>query len=245
MRAVAIIPVRMAATRLPNKPLLDIVGKPMVQRVYERVCHASLVSRVIVATCDSEIFDAVQGFGGEVVMTSANHQSGTDRIAEVAANLDEDVIVNVQGDEPLIDPKTIDATIEPFASDESVEMASLMFRISAEDAQDPNLVKVVVNRENWAMYFSRCPIPYQRKPQSDAQIWGHVGMYTYTRRFLLEYASMAPGILERVESLEQLRVLENGKRIKMIPIDGRPMGVDTPEDLATVRAAFLAEPGVS
>ncbi len=242
MRAVAIVPVRMAATRLPGKPLLDICGKPMVQRVYERVSQASLVSRVIVATCDREIFEAVRGFGGEAAMTSDSHQSGTDRIAEVASGLEEEVIVNVQGDEPLIDPASIDAAVRPFDLDSSVEMASLMFAIDPEEAKDPNLVKVVVDCKNWAMFFSRSPIPFQRKPQPDSQMWGHVGMYTYTRRFLLEYASMPAGVLERVECLEQLRVLENGRRIKMIPISNRPMGVDTPEDLARVREAFSRTP---
>jgi 3-deoxy-manno-octulosonate cytidylyltransferase (CMP-KDO synthetase) len=236
MKSVVIIPARMGATRFPGKPLVDICGKPMVQWVYERASHAESVDRVIVATCDKEIVDAVRSFGGEAVMTSDKHRSGTDRLAEVAARLDADLIVNVQGDEPLIDPKSIERAIEPFDKEPGLEMSSLMVPIDSEAAKDPNLVKVVVSLDNYAMYFSRSPIPFERKPLEGRSMYGHVGLYAYTRDFLLEFAAMKPTPLEMAESLEQLRVLEHGFRIKMIEIVERPMGVDTIEDLERVRA---------
>ena len=240
MRTTVIIPARMGATRFPNKPLVDICGKPMIQWVYERAMQAKRVSRVLVATCDQVIIDAVNSFGGEAVMTSDQHRSGTDRLAEAAANLDSDVIVNVQGDEPLIDPSAIDRAIEPFASDKDLKMVSLMVPIDAESAKDPNLVKVVVGVDNHALYFSRSPIPYERKPLEGRSIYGHVGLYAYTKDFLLEFAAMKPTPLETAESLEQLRVLENGYRIKMVEIADRPLGVDTQEDLQRVRKRVLS-----
>jgi 3-deoxy-manno-octulosonate cytidylyltransferase (CMP-KDO synthetase) len=238
VKTVAIIPARMAATRLPGKPLLDIAGKPMIQWVFERVSQASLVSRVVVATCDQDVLDAVRGFGGEAVMTSSEHQSGTDRIAEAVWDMDVDVVVNVQGDEPLIEPSSIDASVQPFLMDTGLQMASLMFPIDAEMAQDPSLVKVVVDRNDWSLYFSRSPIPYQRKQVTGASIWGHVGLYAYSKSFLLDFSKLPRGILEQTESLEQLRALENGVRIKMVRIRERPVGVDTSEDLERVREMF-------
>ncbi|MFQ3548424.1 MAG: 3-deoxy-manno-octulosonate cytidylyltransferase [Armatimonadota bacterium] len=232
MKNIVIIPVRLAATRFPNKPLADICGKPMVQWVYERAKSAKLVSDVIVAACDDEVIKVVESFGGKAVMTSPDHQSGTDRIAEVASFIDCDIVINVQGDEPLINPASIDKAMEPF-NDTSVEMASLMVEISREDAKDPNLVKVVVDKDCNALYFSRSLIPYDRKPISGSYL-GHVGLYAYRRDFLLEMASWKQTNLEITESLEQLRVLEMGKKIKMILIDEKPMGVDTPEDLDEV-----------
>ena len=233
MKAVVIIPARMAATRLAGKPLSDLCGKPMIEWVYGRASAARSVSRVLVATCDRQIVEAVRGFGGEAVMTSDKHRSGTDRLAECAANIEADVIVNVQGDEPLIRPGAIDKAVEPFESDPSVVMSSLMCPIDEEQARDPNLVKVVVGLDNFALYFSRSPIPYQRNPSS---IYGHIGLYAYTRDFLIRFASLKPTPLELAESLEQLRVLEHGCRIKMVRIDDRPMGVDTQEDLERARA---------
>ena len=235
MNAVVIIPARMGATRFPGKPLIDLCGKPMIQWVYERASKAVGVSRVMVATCDQEIMDAVTGFGGEAVMTSPAHRSGTDRLAEAAANLDADVIVNVHGDEPLIDPISIERALEPCALDSGVLMTSLMAPIDRESAKDPNLVKVVVTTDNYALYFSRSPIPYERKPLEGRSIYGHVGLYAYTKDFLLKFASLQPTPLEKAESLEQLRVLEHGYRIKMVEVPDRPLGVDTWADLETVR----------
>ena len=240
MKAVVIIPARMGATRFPGKPLIDLCGKPMIQWVYERASRARGVSRVMVATCDQEIIDAVAGFGGEAVMTSEAHRSGTDRLAEAARDLDADVIVNVQGDEPLIDPISIERAIEPCALDPKVTMTSLMAPIDREAATDPNLVKVVVSLDNYALYFSRSPIPYERKPAKAGeipdQLWrGHVGLYAYTKDFLLKFSSLEPTPLEIAESLEQLRVLEHGYRIKMVEVADRPLGVDTWGDLERVR----------
>lgn len=226
----------MGATRFPGKPLVDLCGKPMIQWVYERASRAANISRVLVATCDQEVIDAVNAFGGEAVMTSDKHRSGTDRLAEAAADLDIDVIVNVQGDEPLIEPSAIDAALEPFTSNHELQMTSLMVPIDSTMAKDPNLVKVVVTLDNYALYFSRSPIPYERKPLEDRSIYGHVGIYAYTKDFLLRFASLEPTPLEKAESLEQLRVLEHGYRIRMVEIADKPLGVDTLEDLEKVRA---------
>lgn len=222
----------MSATRFPGKPLANLCGKPMIQWVYERACQAKGVSRVIVATCDAQIVEVVRVFGGEAVMTSDQHRSGTDRLAEAAADMDVDVVVNVQGDEPLIDPKAIEKAIKPFVEHPEITMVSLMVPIDSASAQDPNLVKVVVDRRNFALYFSRSAVPYERKPLEGIPVYGHVGLYAYTKEFLLKYASLDPTPLEQAESLEQLRVLEHGYRIKMVEIPDRPFGVDTPEDLA-------------
>ena len=238
MNATVIIPARMAATRFPGKPLVDICGKPMIQWVYERATRANAVNRVIVATCDQEIADAVASFGGEAVMTSDKHRSGTERLAEAAANLETDVVVNVQGDEPLIHPSAIDRAVEPFLQSDDVTMTSLMVPIDSEAAKDPNTVKVVVDLDNYALYFSRSSIPFERNPLDDQSIYGHVGLYAYTRSFLLEYAAFDPTPLEKAESLEQLRVLEHGGRIKMVEIPDRPIGVDTQQDLQRVRELF-------
>ena len=239
MNAVVIIPARMGATRFPGKPLIDLCGKPMIQWVYERASKAAGVSRVMVATCDQEIIDVVTGFGGEAVMTSGKHRSGTDRLAEAAAGLDADVIVNVQGDEPLMDPVSIQRALEPCALDSSVLMTSLMAPIDRESAKDPNLVKVVVTTDNFALYFSRSPIPYERKSLQGRGIYGHVGLYAYTKDFLLKFASLEPTPLEKAESLEQLRVLEHGYRIKMVEVADRPLGVDTWGDLERVREIVM------
>lgn len=235
MNTTVIIPARMSATRFPGKPLADICGKPMIQWVYERAAQAKYVSNVLIATCDQEIIDAVSAFGGEAVMTSDKHRSGTDRLAEAASYLDADLIVNVQGDEPLIDPESIARAIEPFTQEPDLKMVSLMVPIETEAAADPNLVKVVVTQDNYALYFSRSPIPYQRHPLQGRSMYGHVGLYAYTKEFLQTFASLEPTPLEQAESLEQLRVLEHGYRIKMVEISDRPLGVDTQEDLERVR----------
>jgi 3-deoxy-manno-octulosonate cytidylyltransferase (CMP-KDO synthetase) len=224
----------MAATRFPGKPLVDICGKPMVQWVYERASRAKSVSRVLVATCDQVIADAVRSFGGEAVMTSDTHRSGTDRLAEAAAGLDADIIVNVQSDEPLIDPSAIDRAVAPLEKDPFLTMTSLMVRIDSEAAKDPNLVKVVVGLTGDALYFSRSPIPFERHP--GARIYGHVGLYAYAIGFLLHFAVLEPTPLEKAESLEQLRVIEHGYGIRMVEVKDRPLGVDTEDDLARVRA---------
>jgi len=225
----------MAATRLPGKPLLDLCGRPLIQWVYERTRQAELINKVMVATPDPEIARAVEAFGGTAVMTLPDHRSGTDRVAEVARQLDDDIIVNVQGDEPLIEPSTIDSLVRAFDDGAGVEMASLMRRMDQEEAIDPNVVKVVTDRQGFALYFSRAPIPFVRNRSSQPPIYGHVGVYAYRREVLLELSSLEPSALELAESLEQLRALENGHRILMVETDFAPIGVDTPEDLERVR----------
>lgn len=239
MDITAVIPARYASTRLPGKPLLDIAGKPMIQYVYERAQKAELVNRVIVATDDRRILDAVKGFGGEVIMTSEMHQSGTDRLAEVARTLESDIIVNVQGDEPLIEPAMIDEAVRPLMDDISIVMGSLKVEIRDEaELNNPNVVKVVVDRNDFALYFSRFPIPYFRDASPLSLLTGHfkhIGLYVYRRGFLLEYAGMPQTPLEEAEKLEQLRALENGYRIKVPTTRLQSIGVDTEEDLEKVR----------
>ena len=234
-RCAGIIPARLAATRLPNKPLLDIAGKPMIQWVYERARAASLLDEVMVATPDEEIFQAVEAFGGKAVMTSPAHRSGTDRLAEVARTLDADVIVNIQGDEPLLDPRAIDLLARTMIDSPDIPMGSLMCPLAdVYEENDPVVVKVVTDAEGMALYFSRSRIPFPRDPDA-AQARKHIGIYAYRRDFLIAYSEMEPTPLERAESLEQLRALENGFRIKMVETDFSPTSVDTPEDLDAVR----------
>ncbi len=211
-----------------------IAGKTMIQRVYEQACAASTVSATYVATCDKEIAEAVQGFGGLAIMTSADLTCGTDRVAQAAGAIEAEIIVNVQGDEPLIDPRSIDAAVMPLVTDPTLRMSSLMFPITEIEAKDPNLVKVVVDRYGFALYFSRALIPYPRKAIAGNTAHGHAGLYAYRRTALFEFSGLSPTPLEQTECLEQLRALENGWRIRMVEIDSKPIGVDTPEDLARV-----------
>jgi 3-deoxy-manno-octulosonate cytidylyltransferase (CMP-KDO synthetase) len=214
----------------------------MIEHVYRRAAAAASVSRVIVATDDRRILEAVERFGGDAVLTSPSHQSGTDRLAEVAASLDCDLIVNVQGDEPLLAPETIDAAVAPFAADPTLEMSTLRRRISdPAELQNPNVIKVVVDRDGFAMYFSRAPIPFTRPGQPPVTAWAHIGLYVYRRACLLRVAALPQTAMERAEALEQLRALEYGIRIKAIETTHDTIGVDTREDLARVRA-LLAHP---
>lgn len=242
MRTVAIIPARYSSTRFPGKPLADLAGKPMIQHVYERTCQASLVNRVIVATDDTRIADAIHRIGGEAIMTSTAHETGTDRLAEVAHGLEADIIVNVQGDEPLIDPAMIDQAIEPFLNNPALKMSTLKSRINClHDFLSPNVVKVVTNATGDALYFSRSPLPFFRDKWQDLKddafasgrllCFKHVGLYVFQRDFLLEYAAMPQTFLEISEKLEQLRALENGIRIKVVETAFESIGVDTPDDL--------------
>jgi 3-deoxy-manno-octulosonate cytidylyltransferase (CMP-KDO synthetase) len=222
--------------------LEDIAGRPMIEHVYRRAAAASSVTRVIVATDDRRILDAVHRFGGEAVMTAASHQSGTDRLAEVAATLECDVIVNVQGDEPLLAPETIDAAVAPFATDPALDMSTLRRRITdPAELQNPNVTKVVVDQDGFALYFSRAPIPFTRPGQPAATAWAHIGLYVYRRACLLRVAALPQTAMERAEALEQLRALEHGIRIKAVETTHDTIGVDTPDDLGRVRA-LLAHP---
>ena len=250
-KVVAIIPARYASTRLPGKPLIEIAGKPMILRVVERAKQAASINRVIVATDDERVFQAVSGAGVEVVMTAPNHATGTDRLAEVAAKIDAGIIVNVQGDEPLIEPSTIEAAVAPLLADQSIVMSTTCEPIeSVEDALKSNVVKVVVDRDGFALCFSRNPIPFPRaaviehgsikaalraRPELLRTFSKHTGLYAYRRDFLLTFASLPPTPLEQGEMLEQLRALEHGYRIKVIAVTHRSIGVDTPEDLKLVR----------
>ncbi len=239
MDVVAIIPARYAATRLPGKVLLDIAGKPMLQHVYERASATAGIDQVIVATDDERIATAVERFGGEARMTSPDHATGTDRLAEVAADLDAEIIVNVQGDEPLIVPASIQLAVQPLRDDDSLVMSTLRERLhDPHEIQDPNNVKVVVDRDDFALYFSRHPIPFVRGADAPPTFWRHLGLYVYRRDFLLTYAQLPPTPLQLAESLEQLRALEHGYRIKVPATPHPALGVDTPEDLERVRAVM-------
>lgn len=245
MKITAIIPARYGSTRFEGKALVDIVGKPMIQHVYERTQRAPHVSEVIVATDDERIATVVRGFGGRAEMTSTGHETGTDRLAEVAARLDSEVIVNVQGDEPLIEPDMINEAIEPLVQEPAVVMSTLKARIKTlHEFLNPNVVKVVTDWEGFALYFSRSPLPNFRDKWNDLKddkfnsgkllCYKHIGLYVYRREFLLQFAQMSPTYLELAEKLEQLRVLENGYRIKVMETSHESIGVDTPADLAAV-----------
>ena len=217
----------------------------MIEHVYRRAASARNIDEVIVATDDSRIFEAVRKFGGEARLTSSSHTTGTERVAEVAASLDCDLIVNLQGDEPLIEPAAIDEAIEPFRSDAGLEMVSLCQRFrDPENPLDPHVVKVVTDRRGFALYFSRADIPFFRSAHGGDKAGGpfkHIGLYVQRREFLLKIASLEPTPLERAEALEQLRVLEHGFSIRMVETQYDSIGVDTPDDLERVRRLLTAE----
>ena len=239
MKVLCVIPARYASTRLPGKPLALIAGKPMIQHVYERACHAVMPQEVVVATDSKIVADAVKEFGGKVMMTSPDHPSGTDRLAEVALSYpDIDVIVNVQGDEPMIPPEVIDRLAQAFADDNDLKMATLKTLMGEEDYNNPNAVKVVTDQNGYALYFSRSLLPYPRNRKADFKVYKHVGIYAYRRSFLLSYAAYEPTPLEQIEGLEQLRVLENGQRIKVLESKFQGIGIDTQEDLDAINALF-------
>ncbi len=242
---IAVIPARYGSTRFPGKSLALIRDKPMIQWVYERTKKSSLVTRVIVATDDDRISKAVKNFGGEALMTSHAHPTGTDRIAEVAQTLDCDLIVNVQGDEPLIRPEMIDEAVAPLVNDASIPMGTLCRKIDdRNEAFDPNVVKVVLDGKGFALYFSRAPIPWDRDRWAGKDslkelplagtMYKHIGLYVYRRDFLLNFARMPQTALEAVEKLEQLRALEAGYRIKAVITEHESFGVDIPGDLGKI-----------
>lgn len=236
MRTLAVIPARYASTRLPGKPLLDICGKPMIQHVYEAVSKASLVNNVLVATDDERIAQAVHNFGGRAVMTSPNCTSGTDRLVEIARHEQADIYLNVQGDEPLLRPADVDKLVETLLRHPQAAAATPCYPISAGQALDPNLVKVVHNEAGQALYFSRAPIPFDRDGEKQVRYWGHMGMYAYRQTALAVFAAHTPGELELAEKLEQLRLLQHGINIQIVELPPCAPGVDTAEDLERVRA---------
>src|SRR5579864_5408066 len=238
MSVVAVIPARYASTRLPGKPLVSLGGKPMIERVWSQVRQASLVSDVLVATDDERIRAAVEAFGGKAVMTRSDHRSGMERIAEVAAtHKDADIFVNVQGDEPLIEPAAIDELVGAIQSDEEVRVATLAVPITRQpDIMDPNVCKVVLDFDGNGLYFSRAPIPWVRDRGGavHARHLKHLGLYAFRREALLDFATFPQGDLERVEQLEQLRWLENGYRIRVAETEYDSVSVDMPEDVTRV-----------
>lgn len=242
MNILCVIPARYSSTRLPGKPLAMIAGKPMIERVYERAKQAKRPTAVLVATDHELVYQAVQDFGGQVMMTSPTHPTGTDRLAEVAQEHPEaDIIINVQGDEPLIAPEVIDLLAGAFDQDPELNMATLMTEMDKSEYNLPSAVKVVASLAGYALYFSRSLIPYPRNsklPGGSLPVYKHIGIYAYRRDFLLNYAAMAPTPLEQTESLEQLRALEHGYKIKVLKTDFKSIGVDTPEDLAKVNEYF-------
>ncbi len=239
MKILCVIPARYASTRLPGKPLADIAGKPMICRVYERASEAECIAETLVATDDQRVYDAVKAEGGKAMMTAKDHPTGTDRLAEVAAAYpDMELIINVQGDEPLIEPKLIDELAAVFDEDPGLRMATVMTEMKdAAEQRNPNNVKVVTDQNGYALYFSRSLLPYPRNAVG-TPVYKHIGIYAYQRDFLLAYAKMQPTPLEQAESLEQLRALENGYKIKVVKTDYRFVGVDTAEDLKLVNEIY-------
>ena len=234
-KTVAILPARYASMRFPGKPLALIAGKPMIQWTYESTKKCPEISEVYVATDDERIFDAVRNFGGQAVMTSSNHTTGTDRIAEAIADIDCDLIVNVQGDEPLVSPKTLGQLVRAMReTGADMGTAAIPFSLTGRDPQDPNAVKVVLDRQGFALYFSRSLIPFVRQGGTAVEPLLHWGLYAYTREFLQKFVSWEKGKLESCEMLEQLRALENGARIWVLQTNERNAGVDVPEDIAHV-----------
>lgn len=237
----AVIPARYASTRFPGKPLVKIAGTTMIERVYRQAEQCKLVSRVIVATDDERIAEVVRSFGGEVAMTRDDHATGTDRLAEVAERMaDLDIIVNIQGDEPLIDPASVDSVVTPLL-ESSVEMATASrLLVNPAEIESPQVVKVVVDQSGNALYFSRFSLPFYRElTDISKQVhFGHIGLYVYTRECLLKISKLKPTPLEQAECLEQLRALENGIKIRVVQFKTQALAVDVPEDVEKIEAAL-------
>jgi len=236
MKFVAVIPARWQSSRFPGKPLALLNNKPIIQHVYENVLNSGIFEQVIVATDSQNIFDAVHAFGGSAQMTSSDHHSGTDRVAEVCQNIDFDIVVNVQGDEPFISAEPLKLLTDAF-HDPQVKVASLMHLIFGK-IDDHNRVKVVCDNQENALYFSRSVIPCNRDFNPEAHYYGHVGVYAFRKESLFKFIELPPAKLENIEKLEQLRLLENGIKIKMIETNYSGIGIDTPEDLAQAEKKF-------
>jgi 3-deoxy-manno-octulosonate cytidylyltransferase (CMP-KDO synthetase) len=245
MKVVCIIPSRYQSSRFEGKPLADLCGKPMIRHVYERVMTSKSVSYAAVATDDARIFAAVEKFGGHAVMTSAEHRSGTDRIAEAVSGLGldaTDIVVNIQGDQPLFEPTQIDEVVRPLADDPAVPMSTLVYKIVRdEEITHPNAVKVVFDHRHFAIYFSRSTIPFVRDRDCQASYYKHHGIYAYRKGFLDVFTKLPEGTLERLEALEQLRALEHGYKIKVIETPFDSVEVDTPAELERVRRIITGE----
>lgn len=243
-KAIVVIPARYGSTRLPGKALAEIAGKPLAQHVYDRARLSKLASGCLIATDDDRIRRTCEDFGGAVMMTSPAHNSGTDRMAEVAAKTDADVYVNVQGDEPLIDPEAVDLIIKMMFDEPGIRMGTLKRPIETyEDFVNPNMVRVVCDKDDFALYFSRAPIPRLTREEFEAAdtsqlVFKHIGVYSFRRDFLMEFSRMPQSRLEKAERLEQLRALEAGVRIKVLTTNYESISVETPADLERVRALF-------
>lgn len=237
MKIIAVIPARYAATRFPGKLMQVLGNKSIIRHVYDNAVATRLFSDVFVVTDSQLIYDEIISHGGQAIMSIGTHESGSDRIAEAVENMEADVIVNVQGDEPFIKNEPLEKLILLF-NDAGVRVASLMRRISKEEAADPNNVKVVTDKDGYALYFSRSMIPFQRDKEENTRYFLHVGVYAYKKDVLLDFTKWPQSLLEKTEKLEQLRYLENGVKIKMAETDYINMAIDTPEDLVRARALF-------
>jgi 3-deoxy-manno-octulosonate cytidylyltransferase (CMP-KDO synthetase) len=240
MRIIGIIPARYGSKRFSGKVLADILGKPLIQRVYEQSKKVELLDDVLIATDNKKILQVVGKFAGKAIMTSSNCRSGTDRLAEVARGLDADIFVNIQGDEPLISPQVVTKVTQALIKDKTIDIATVARKItSPEELNNPNVVKVVIDNHGFALYFSRAQIPYVRHQLElknlSSVFYKHIGLYAYRREFLLNFVQMKQSPLEKVEDLEQLRALQNGYKIKVVITEYDSIGVDTKEDLERVR----------
>lgn len=247
MEIVAILPARMGSTRFPGKPLARILGLTMIEHVYRRTAQSQAVGSVYVATCDEEIRQAVEAFGGKAIMTSPTHQRASDRIAEAAEGLSADIVVMVQGDEPMITPQMVDAAVAPMVQDSSIYCVNLAKRIETEEEyRDPNTIKMVMDRQGNALYFSREPVPSHRALGfENIPVFKQICIIPFTRDFLLEYARLEPTPLEQAESVDMLRVLEHGYKVRLIETDVASHAVDTPADLALVESLMAKDPAVA
>ena len=243
-KIVCIIPSRYESSRFPGKPLADLCGKPMIQHVYERVARAQAVPYVAVATDDQRIFDAVEKFGGNAVMTVKTHRSGTDRLSEAVKTLNlsaDDIVVNIQGDQPIFEPVQVDEVIEPLLKDQAIQMSTLIYKIILDaEITHPHAVKVVLDHQSFALYFSRATIPYVRDKNLKADYYKHHGIYAYRRDFLDAFTKLPEGNLEKLEALEQLRALEYGYKIKCVITPHDSVEVDNQQELDRVRQILLA-----
>ncbi len=235
MRIIGVIPARMGSTRFPAKIIADIGGKPMIQHVWEAARKAETISEIFVATDHVKIYNIVRDFGGNAVMTGLRHKSGTDRIAEAVRGLKADIVVNIQGDEPLIRADALDEAVLPFYRDKTLQMSTLVCKVTDRKMmEDPNIVKVALDKDGFALYFSRSPLPSQARAENFDFFYKHIGVYVYKKNYLLKYVKMPQSRLEKTEKLEQLRALENGCRIKAVVTKYDTVPVDTPEDLKKV-----------
>ena len=236
MKIIGVIPARYDSTRFPGKPLVNINGKPMIQHVWESTKKSKLINELYVATDDKRIFDAVTGFGGNAVMTSKKHKSGSDRIGEVLKNIECGIVVNIQGDEPFINPLNIDKSIKPLLQNKSIQVSTLCTPIKQEeDIYNPNVVKAVTDKNGFALYFSRFGIPFNRDMANNIIYYKHIGLYVYRKKYLLEFIKLKPSKLEKAEKLEQLRILESGTKIKVVITNVDSVTIDTKEDLKKIR----------